>query len=63
VSALSGGEDIPNGDEVCHLICEQGCGSQWTDPTGYFLAAEVSGRKHRGERGGTGAGASVELPS
>ena len=50
VSALSGGQDIPSGDEVCHLICQQLCGSQWIDPTGYFLAAEVRGRKRQGER-------------
>jgi hypothetical protein len=64
VSALSGGEDIPNGDEVCHLICEQGCGSQWTDPTRYFLAAEVRGRKRQGERREAEERArAVELPS
>ena len=59
VSALSGGQDIPNGDEVCHLICEQGCGSQWIDPTGYFLAAEVRRRNRRGARTGRGGGRGV----
>jgi hypothetical protein len=33
--------DIPNGDEVCHLICEQGCGARWMDPSGYFIAVEI----------------------
>ena len=42
VSALSGGEDIPNGDEVCHMICDNSCGFQWIDPTEYFIAVEVS---------------------
>jgi hypothetical protein len=33
--------DIPNGAEVCHLICELGCDERWMDPSKYFLAAEV----------------------
>lgn len=33
--------DIPNGDEVCNLICEQGCGAQWMDPTEFFIAVEI----------------------
>lgn len=50
VSTLLSDQDIPNGDEVCHLICEHGCGFQWMDPTRYFLAAEVCGKGGARER-------------
>ncbi len=49
---LLDGKEIPGGDEVCHMICDEACdtfsflfgGSQWMDPTEYFLAAEVRKR-------------------
>lgn len=40
VSGLTG-SDIPNGNEVCHLICSQGCDATYMDPTQYLFAAQV----------------------
>ena len=40
VSGLTS-SDIPNGNEVCHLICSQGCDATYMDPTQYLFAAQV----------------------
>jgi hypothetical protein len=38
---VSGDVCIPSGTELCHLICEVGCGMTYMDPTQYLLAAQV----------------------